>query len=313
MGDPWSLEVGASLLRRRVHELFGGQQQGGISTPANSRHILIFTDPAKGKKFGYDLFEGEREDGCFSYTGQGQIGDQKFANGNKALLDSQQDGRTIRLFRTSGTLATYVGSYNLGTPPYVLRDAIDAEGNNRTIIVFNLEPLATLDNEGSMITNASKPAGRSLVSWKPLDETDYYIVTEAKELEEKTASRIEFQLQNSFGLWLQSQGHVVSRLTLKIGDTSISPDLFDETSNMIVEAKKSSSRGHVRTAIGQILDYQNIEFKNGHSRNCGILLPGRPADDLVDLCRRLGIKVLVPENPENIQQGFVECTKRTGE
>jgi hypothetical protein len=96
----------------------------------------------------------------------------------------------------------------------------------------------------------------------------------------------------------------VKRHTIKIGSSTISPDLFDETTNTLIEAKKSSSRGHVRTAIGQVLDYQNNERILGNSRKCALLLPSPPAADLIALCLHLGIKIYVPANSEDFSAGF---------
>lgn len=74
-GDPvasradWLLEPGDTVRRGSVHDAYGGQRQGGISTPRDSRHILIFTNPAAGEDFGYAQYEGLREDGSYAYDG----------------------------------------------------------------------------------------------------------------------------------------------------------------------------------------------------------------------------------------------------
>jgi hypothetical protein len=40
------------------------------------QHVLIFSEPLVGKKYGYD-FGGWRADGCYHYTGKGQYGTRK--------------------------------------------------------------------------------------------------------------------------------------------------------------------------------------------------------------------------------------------
>ena len=114
----WVLEVGDVVTRRTVHAAYGGQEQSGIVTPRSIRDILIFTDPISSVRYGYDKFEGLDEDGSYWYTGQGQRGEQTFRLGNLALRDAAAGGRTIRLFRTAGTAATYVGAFTNGAPTF---------------------------------------------------------------------------------------------------------------------------------------------------------------------------------------------------
>lgn len=116
MPDEWPWRPKTTVLRREVHALFGGQQQGGISTPTSISDVLVFTDPDAGHRFGYDKFEGLRSDGGYSYTGEGQRGRKTFVRGNRGILQTADLGSLIRLFRTRGTSATYVGAFTLGDP-----------------------------------------------------------------------------------------------------------------------------------------------------------------------------------------------------
>ncbi|MCJ1696736.1 hypothetical protein MT349_13210 [Rathayibacter caricis] len=127
----FSLSVGDQVLRRAVHRAYGGQQQGGISTPRSLGEIFIFTDPAKGARHGYDRFEGLREDGSYSYTGEGQVGDQVFLRGNLALRDAAKNGRIIRLFTVQNTRVTYIGAFTTGLPTYRYEIIPDNEGTLR--------------------------------------------------------------------------------------------------------------------------------------------------------------------------------------
>ena len=78
-----------------IHEVYGGQRQGGISTPSGQSLILIFTGESGGT-YGYrDEF---RPDGTFWYTGESQAGDMEMVPGNKAIRDHQELGKTIHLF-----------------------------------------------------------------------------------------------------------------------------------------------------------------------------------------------------------------------
>jgi 5-methylcytosine-specific restriction protein A len=60
-------EVGQLYDRRReIHEPYGGQQQGGISTPREHPFVLLFTSQT-GEQYGYE--DGWEENGVFLYTG----------------------------------------------------------------------------------------------------------------------------------------------------------------------------------------------------------------------------------------------------
>jgi len=55
--------------RRDLHRQFGGQQQGGISTPKQHPIILLFTGET-GEQYGYR--DDWTPEGVFLYTGEGR-------------------------------------------------------------------------------------------------------------------------------------------------------------------------------------------------------------------------------------------------
>jgi hypothetical protein len=65
--------------RRDIHARYGGQEGGGISTPAAHPMVFLFTGKA-GIQFGYG-HDRWREDGLFDYTGEGQVGDMQMGAG----------------------------------------------------------------------------------------------------------------------------------------------------------------------------------------------------------------------------------------
>ena len=82
-------EIGALYNRRLdIHEVFGGQKQGGISTPSASEFIFLFTGEA-GKAHGYDDFVDERG---FHLYGEGQAGDMQFVRGDLAIRGAVTGG-----------------------------------------------------------------------------------------------------------------------------------------------------------------------------------------------------------------------------
>jgi len=86
--------------RREIHLRWGGQQQGGISTPVSIPAVFVFSGPT-GKRFGYDQDEGWQPDGTFQYTGEGQRGPMAFERGNKAVRDHAESGKDLYLFTES--------------------------------------------------------------------------------------------------------------------------------------------------------------------------------------------------------------------
>lgn len=288
--NEWTIPVGETLPRRAIHRRYGGQQQGGISTPTSLDSILVFTDPKSGARYGYDVFEGRVEDGSYWYTGEGQVGPMEFKGGNKAIRDSAIDSRSIRLLLVNRTNATYIGEFITGEPTYKVERARDRNGDERPVIVFKLIPKEA-DMTGLPLVGGAEPATEPLVGeWRPPAYDDVVVsVDEPSSVGERVVTREEFRLQRDFGEWLQEQGDALASLRLAVSGTQIEPDLYVPTRNWIVEAKRSSARGYVRTAIGQVLDYVHVASSQGTASTPVILLPGRPETDLADLVRSLGI------------------------
>lgn len=309
----WTLEPGDTVRRRMIHAAYGGQQQGGISTPRSIPDILIFTDPESGAKYGYDQFEGLREDGSYSYTGEGQVGRQEFLRGNRALRDATRDGKSIRLHRTKGVLATYVGAFTLGDPPYWIETIPDIHGDPREGIVFNLIPVdarveflpafgGELPPDDGLINYVAHPR-----IWTPPEFSDVVIAAGSAPPGERVVSRVEFELQADFGAWITRNDMTPQRLPLRSGNVLIEPDMYVPEKEWIVEAKGSSGREQVRTAIGQVLDYVNVAAKWGLHATPIVLLPGKPQPDLVALLDSLEILVFIRD-----ADGFVPISKSEG-
>lgn len=129
-------EVGQVYNRRRdIHDRYGGQRQGGMSTPSAHPTIFLFTSE-RGAEHGYrDEF---KPDGTYHYTGEGQRGNMAFARSNRALRHHLADGKRVHLFEALGDgNVRYVGEANyLG---HHLEERPDTEGNPRQAIVFELD------------------------------------------------------------------------------------------------------------------------------------------------------------------------------
>ena len=284
----WPLEIGDTVRRREIHRAFGGQEQGGISTPRRVSDIFIFTDPASGQRYGYDRHEGLRGAGTCASPGEGQRGPQSFVRGHLAIRDAAAKSRVLRVFVTKGPFATYVGAFTTGSPTYRIETIPDLDGEPREGIIFNLVPLSA-----DLKYLPAYGAGDNSLwigDWRPPEYSDIVVpAPELPELGDRVVSRAEFQLQSAFGMWLGESGHPPKSLRLPVGSSWIEPDLFIPSKGWIVEAKKSSGRAYVRTAIGQVLDYVHIARRESLVTSPLILLPGRPEQDLVELVDELGI------------------------
>lgn len=303
MPDEWPWRPKTTVLRREVDALFGGQQQGGISTPTSISDVLVFTDPDAGHRFGCDKFEGLRSDGGYSYTGEGQRGRQTFVRGNRGILQTADLGSLIRLFRTRGTSATYVGAFTLGDPPFELQQIPDVVGLQREGIIFNFVPV---DAETALLPAYGGEAldRIALSDWTEPDPSAFaFHIVEAEAT--RTVSRVEFKLQRDFGNWLKSEGYVPKNLRIPVEGAYIQPDLYEPETGLVVEAKKSSARSYVRQALGQVLDYDWCIRGTTLPSVPALLLPSAPTDDLIALCDECGVAVIAPFGAGYRTQGTI--------
>ncbi len=133
-------EVGALYNRQKqIHGVFGGQQQGGISTPKEHPLVIAFTGEA-GVSHGYHDFWDDDE--VFHYFGEGQVGDMKYVAGNRAIGEHVKDGKTLVVFQMmgKGRPYRYLGRF-MCLSSYVQPGTPDREGQLRSAIVFRLKSL----------------------------------------------------------------------------------------------------------------------------------------------------------------------------
>ena len=110
-------EVGEVYNRRAdIHGPYGGQWQGGISTPSRWPLIFLFTGES-GEQYGYE--DGWDENGVFLYTGEGQVGKMEFVRGNRAIRDHALDDKDLHLFQS---LSKGEGYRELASVPWTVSD-----------------------------------------------------------------------------------------------------------------------------------------------------------------------------------------------
>jgi len=282
------LTVGEKIKRRELHERYGGRRQGGISPSKQTANVFLFTDRIQGVQHGY-IYDGPRDDGFFHYTGEGQRGDQRMAQGNRAIRDHNEEGRELHLFDAHAGMATY-----LGQAEYVDHYTADApetdNGQIRSVIVFRLRLLTGEPSPSLSPLDLLDHARRKAV---PVEQhlTERMLIEPRRQPYE--AERREQVLVRSLRASLVVQGHVVSRLQLwpKEEPAPLYCDLYDQSTNTIFEAKGSVSRPSFRMAIGQLADYARFVDPSPVKL---ILLPQKPRPDLLHLASSQGIGVIWP-------------------
>lgn len=95
------------------------------------------------------------------------------------------------------------------------------------------------------------------------------------------AERREAALVERYGRWLAEHGQAATRNEIRLASQPrpLYTDLFNEHARELVEAKGTATRNQVRLGLGQVLDYARYVE---HER-LAVLLPVRPAEDLVEL------------------------------
>ncbi len=282
-------EPGEEIRRVTLHEELGGRRQGGISPSSKTPNVFLFTDQAQGVLHGY-IYDGQRKDGFFHYTGEGQRGDQRMVQGNRAIRDHRGEGRELHLFDASSGVATYVGEFE-----YVDHYTADApetgEGQIRSVIVFRLRALEGAARLATSPLDSLDPARVKAVAVEQ-HLTERMMIEPSREPYE--AERREQLLVREFMASLVAEGHEVCRLQLRPeGEPApLFCDLFDRTTNTLVEAKGSISRSAFRMAIGQLADYTRLVEPTPQKT---ILLPEEPRSDLLKLAESQDIEVIWPD------------------
>lgn len=147
LSHPVRFEVGKVYHRRNdIHGRFGGQRQGGISTPSGVSYIFLFTGES-GEQYGYK--DGWNEDGVYLYTGEGQVGDMQWVRGNRAIRTHLADGKDLLMFENlgKGKGVRFIGCFACAS--WETRVGPDLRGNDRQVIVFHLIRQGNAEGEGS--------------------------------------------------------------------------------------------------------------------------------------------------------------------
>lgn len=134
----------------------------------------------------------------------------------------------------------------------------------------------------------SKPSNSSpIVSARPLGKVPEEITTPSRIQEQKRTFR-EAQLVKRYEAAVGRQ--LIAKSVRLPSKELLVCDVFDETDDLLIEAKASASRQDVRMAVGQLFDYRR---HLGKRSSLAVLLPEQPSDDVLDLLRSLRIAAIV--------------------
>ena len=277
----WTIAPGQSILRKELHEMYGGRRQGGVSPSAQSPNVMLFTDPKIGRLHGYnDGWAGDEGHEVFHYTGEGQFGDQLMIQGNRSILETRDGVRTLRLFRGVGGQVTYLGRFRLDYhQPWIHDDAVESGGGEiRQVIVFRLVPEGPVVHDPTEDIAPSIPEGMTIVPIENMN-TEAFAINPSGE--SKEGERREQKLVLAYQKFMEAKGSTIVRTCCRPkGEAKpIFSDILDQTRRNLIEAKGSATREAVRMIIGQLADYERFVS------NCtkAALLPEQPRPDLLAL------------------------------
>ena len=285
------LRPGKRLLRKELHDQWGGRRQGGISPSSVTPNIFLFWSPDVGEKYGY--YDEFRSDGCFYYTGAGQYGDQKLRDANLQVLNHKVDGREVHLFDGAGGEVEYVTRLELDEQePYYETEAPETgDGPLRRVYVFKFHPAGNEARRSrSKLDGVLEPGVEDV----PIENrwTEKFFVNPSAE--EYEAERREQGLVLELESYLRRQGHGASRLKI-VPPGEKRPlfcDVYDKTAGILIEAKGTVAREAIRMAIGQLVDYRRFA---SDGTKLALLVPEQPRPDLLALLASAGVHVIWPE------------------
>ncbi|SDK67337.1 hypothetical protein [Streptomyces indicus] len=279
------IRINEQLRRRTVHDRFGGNRQQGITPATKADNELMLFSSLKGARL-YGYVDGWGADGHYHYTGEGTVGDQDMVGGNLNILHHRKDRRPVYVFRpVSPGVVEHLGEFTLAEDkPWYRMDRPDKFGEMRSVITFRLKPVSE--------ERVDLPQGPPRHSQTTVEDVavEQSIVkkTRVPAQAEREAERREAVLVDRYLRHLRRQGVTATRKKITLGDerTVLRTDIYVAADNFLIEAKGTISREAIRSAIGQLFDYQRYISPRPA---LGLLLPDQPREDMIDLCAALNI------------------------
>jgi hypothetical protein len=288
-----------------VHARYGGRIQGGIS-PSSQQDVVMFFTHADSDA-GAERVDGWGEDGLFHYVGEGSVGDQQMAQGNKTIFNHRRDGRSLEGFLVNGADVTYLGEFEF--VGYYTVDGPDTENPvlRRQMIVFRLRSLNDVPVELRKVPFTPATATRLDVVEPPMRIE----VQLPRKHVQRAVSRLglEAELVKSYAQHLQRTGHETRRLIITPPDEGqpMVTDLFDETRRELVEAKSRVTRDQIRMAIATLIDFGRFVPDASQA----LLVPARPRPDLIRLLHHADVTLIYPDGANWIRES-PDASERRG-
>lgn len=223
--------------------------------------------------------------------------------GNAAIFNHVRDGRALRIFEGARGIVTYVDEFEIDdVEPFYRTDAPETGGGpRREVIVFRLRPKNIVPQEpkSKLAPVLAGPARVKVPIERQYTEKAY--VEPSREPFE--AERREQALVLALEVHLLSLDHEVFRQRiLPPGEARpLFTDLYDGTTDLLVEAKGTVERNAIRMAIGQLADYSRL-LKDPPAYRA-VLVPSEPRKDLCELLFSQGIDLIYPS-----RNGFEDST-----
>lgn len=301
----WNISPGETIVRKELHNLHGGQRQGGIATPSNN--ILIFTDPSTGEQHDYhDTWIDTPTGRELHYAGEGQPqhGDQQMIRGNKAILEHRETGRPLRVFYGSKGTVEYAGEFELADdeePAHYRKRVVSANGSSRSVIMFRLRPVGELvaTDAGPARpltiphTRLSSPYRRATVTRSERSEP---FAVDPDVIDRGLQGHVDTQNQ------LEAAAAAAGMATFSPGPADLNFDLawrqMDGTV-FVAEVKSltaSNQTGQIRLGLGQILDYAHALRNVGEQVVAVLAVEAEPQSGRwLDVCASVGVQLVWPE------------------
>ncbi len=120
---------------------------------------------------------------------------------------------------------------------------------------------------------------------------------EVRAVAERVGTQPEKELVQRFEQYLTFHHHRARGRTIAMPEGGpLRIDIVDLDENIIYEAKADAGRMSVRLALGQLLDYEHNARAERPGTRMAVLLPTRPAQDLVELLTERKIGCVVENN-----------------
>jgi 5-methylcytosine-specific restriction enzyme A len=196
----YPFELGCEYKRSEIHDSLGGNRQRGISASRENPMIFIFSGK-EGKAYGYE--DGWQDEAVYFYTGEGQVGDQEFKEGNKALLEHIHNGRDVFLFEKDDKKGLYKFEGQLSLVGYHYGTGPDKFGNSRRLIIFEFIKMDSIIVQPDHLSNIVKTNDLAELRKIALDDVslDSYKVQEKKQVVRKRSAAIKkYALLRSKGI-----------------------------------------------------------------------------------------------------------------